>query len=395
MEYKNVAFIPLRGGSKSIPLKNIKKINGRPLAYWTIDSAVSCSYIDKVFVSTDSEEIKKIIEEYNSDKVMVISRSKETAEDNSSTESAMIEFAQNYQFSNIVLIQATSPLLEEDDLNRGFKMLLEQGYNSILSGVRQKRFIWEVKDGEYNPQNYDYKNRPMRQQFEGFFVENGAFYITSRESLLKSKCRLSGNIGLVEMKEETYFEIDEPSDWIIVEEMLKKNRNRTNEFEEILRNIKLLITDSDGVLTDGGMYYSENGDELKKFNTKDGMGVQILRDHGIKTIIITGENTEMVKRRGQKLKIDETYLGIKDKAPLVREIAQKHNIDLSQIAYIGDDINDLESIKMVGLGCSVSDGMEGVKNAAKYITKTKGGQGALREVAELIIKAKLGGNKHE
>ncbi|PAB60658.1 acylneuraminate cytidylyltransferase [Anaeromicrobium sediminis] len=393
MDYENIAFIPLRGGSKSIPLKNIKIINERPLAYWTLDAATTCKYIEKVFVSTDSEEIKKVVEDYDSNKIAVVGRSKETAQDNSSTESAMLEFVNQYSFKNIVLIQVTSPLLETGDLDKGFEMLLNRKYDSILSAVRQKRFIWSKNtDENYYPQNYDFQNRPLRQNFEGYLVENGAFYITSKERLLASKCRISGNIGIVEMKEETYFEIDELSDWIIVEELLKKRKINKDEFKEVLKDIKLLITDSDGVLTDGGMYYSENGDELKKFNTKDGMGVQLLREHGIKTIIITGENVEMVKRRGKKLNIEEIYLGIKEKAPLVRKLAKKHNIELSQIAYIGDDINDLEAIKIVGFGCSICDGMEKVKNVARYITKTKGGQGALREVAELILKAKLEGN---
>lgn len=389
MGYKNVAFIPVRGGSKSIPLKNIKSINGRPLVYWTIDAAIGCKYIDRVYVSTDSEEIKNVVELYNSDKIEVIDRSKITAGDSSTTESAMLEFAEKYDFQNIVLIQATSPLLETKDLDKGFEMLLKDNFQSILSAVRQKRFIWEKDKKGYKPINYDYNNRPMRQNFEGFLVENGAFYITSKTSLLKSQNRISGNVGIVEMAEDSYFEIDEPSDWIIVENLLKQKKSEgDSNIEKLFRGIKLLITDSDGVLTDGGMYYSEKGDELKKFNTKDGMGVQVLREIGIDTIIVTGENVELVRKRASKLGINEVYMGIKNKEPIVREIAEKHNLELEEIAYIGDDVNDLAAIKIVGLGCSVADGMEKIKNAAKYVTQAKGGQGALREVADLIIKYK-------
>ncbi|WIV12042.1 acylneuraminate cytidylyltransferase [Proteiniborus sp. MB09-C3] len=387
MKYRNVAFIPLRGGSKSIPLKNIKPINGRPLVYWVLDMATSCKYIDKVFVSTDSQSIKDVVESYNSEKIIVIDRDESTARDNSTTESAMLEFASKYDFVNIVLIQATSPLLQIEDLENGFKMVLENKFDSVLSVVRQKRFIWSRNEKEYYPVNYNYMNRPMRQSFEGFLVENGAFYITSKESLLKSKNRISGNIGIVEMDEDSYFEIDELSDWIIVEKLLeRKKKNDYFKLKQVFKNIKLLITDSDGVLTDGGMYYSEVGDELKRFNTKDGMGVQLLREVGIKTVIITGEKVDLVKRRAEKLGIDEIYMGIKEKAPLVREIAKKHNLKLEEIAYLGDDINDLDSIKIVGLGCCVADAISIVKENSKYITSVKGGQGALREVADLIIK---------
>lgn len=158
---------------------------------------------------------------------------------------------------------------------------------------------------------------------------------------------------------------------------------------QIIKGIKLLITDCDGVMTDGGMYYSENGDELKKFNTKDGMGVQRLRDIGIDTIIMTGENADLVKRRASKLGINEVYLGVRNKKQLLMEIAENRGLKLEEIAYIGDDVNDLEAVKVVGLGCSVSDASDLVKKSAKYITYAKGGEGAVREIAELIIKNKI------
>ncbi|NLJ17768.1 acylneuraminate cytidylyltransferase [Globicatella sulfidifaciens] len=384
---QTVAFIPVRGGSKSIPLKNIKLLNGRPLIYWTLDAAVNCNEIDTVVVSTDSEEIKNVVEEYKSPKIEVISRSNEVSTDTASTESVMIEFAKNYSFENIVLVQATSPLLESGDISKGINKFSEENIDSVLSVVRQKRFIWEEKSPVVEAINYDPLNRPRRQEFNGFLVENGAFYVTSREDLLATECRISGKIAAVEMSEETYFEIDEPSDWTIVESLLKKKSNsRLND--QIIKKIRCVLTDSDGVLTDGGMYYSENGDELKKFNTKDGMGFKLLRETGIITGIITGENIELVRRRAEKMKVDEVYLGIQDKMKILNEVCSKYSLDYEEIAYIGDDINDLEVIKTVGLGCTVNDGMECVKEVAKVITKAKGGEGAVREVVELILKTK-------
>lgn len=387
MNYGNIAFIPLRGGSKSIPFKNIKKINGRPLVYWTLDAATTCKYIDKVFISTDSEEIKKVVEAYGSDKILVVGRSKQTAEDDASTESAMLEFASQYNFDNMVLIQATSPLLENQDLNNGFKMFFNKEYDSILSVVRQKRFVWGLENERWIPQNYDFNNRPRRQEFDGFCVENGAFYITSKEALIKHENRISGNIGIVEMREESYFEIDEVNDWIIIENLLKhKIDNNTSQIRIRLEKIKAVFMDCDGVLTDGGMYYSENGDELKKFNTKDGMGIQLLRENNIITGVITGENTELVKKRCEKLKIDEIHMGIKNKLDIINQLKHKYNLEDENIAYIGDDINDLEAITKVGFGCCVADAMDSVKNVADYITEKKGGDGAVRELAEFILK---------
>lgn len=196
----NAAFIPVRGGSKSIPLKNIKKICGMPLVYWTVKAASDCEYIDIVYVATDSEIIEKTVKGFNLPKVMVIGRSAESASDTASTEFEMLEFAENYDFDNITLIQATSPLLTADDLNKGFELFGEQDTDSVISAVRQKRFNWQIdENGFANPTNYDVFNRPRRQEFDGYLVENGAFYITSKADLLKSRNRVSGNIKAVEM----------------------------------------------------------------------------------------------------------------------------------------------------------------------------------------------------
>lgn len=380
----NVAFIPVRGGSKSIPLKNIKEIAGKPLVYWTTKAANECKNIDKVYVATDSEKIRVAVETFGFDKVSVIDRSADSASDTASTESAMIEFAQKYDFENIVLIQATSPLLLAEDLEKGFIEFGKQGTDSVLSVVRQKRFHWDIDDkGNAHPTNYDVFHRPRRQEFDGYLVENGAFYITSKKRLLDTGNRISGNIHVVEMDENTYFEIDEPSDWVIIEHQLKRRLHQ--EKNETIPEIKMFLTDCDGVLTDGGMYYSENGDELKKFNTKDGMGFQILREHGIITGIITGEDRELNRRRAQKLKLDEIVSGCKDKVEAIKTLCKKYGISPLNVCYIGDDVNDLEAIKFVGFGCCVADGNEKVKEIADYITKTQGGRGVVREVVERIL----------
>lgn len=222
---KTVAFIPVRGGSKSIPLKNIKLINERPLVYWVLDAADKCKEIDVIYVATDNHIIREVVEKYNSPKIQVIDRSYESSTDIASTELAMLEFAEKYKFKDIVLIQATSPLLKSEDLINGFNVYRDKKVDSVLSVVRQKRFIWEECGEFIKPINYNPQTRPRRQEYDGFIVENGAFYITSRDNLIKSKCRISGNIKFTEMSEESYFEPDEPMDWLIVESLLK-NREK-------------------------------------------------------------------------------------------------------------------------------------------------------------------------
>ena len=387
----NVAFIPVRGGSKSIPLKNIKPICGRPLVYWTVKAACGCKSIDKVYVATDSEIIRNTIEEFKTgteseifDKAMVIGRSAESASDTASTEFAMLEFAGKYDFDNIALVQATSPLLQAADLDRGFDAFNSKGTDSVLSVVRQKRFHWSVdKNGFAHSTNYDVYHRPRRQEFGGYLVENGAFYITSKKDLLESKNRVSKNIKAVEMNEDTFFEIDEPSDWVIIEALMKKNGIcAISDVPEI----KMFLTDCDGCLTDAGMYYSERGDELKKFNTRDGMGFSLLRQKGIITGIITSENVELNNRRAEKLKLDILEQGCKDKLSAIKRICIEQKIPIQNVCYVGDDINDIEAIKAVGYGCCPADAQQEVKSIANYVTKAKGGEGVIREIVNKIIK---------
>ena len=151
-------------------------------------------------------------------------------------------------------------------------------------------------------------------------------------------------------------------------------------------NIKLFGCDVDGTLTDAGMYYTENGDELKKFNTRDGMGMKLLRESGIITLIITSENTKIVENRAKKLKVDYLYQGVQNKLEVIEELLKKLNIDKSEFAYIGDDINDKEILEFAGLKACPNDAMEIIKNIDNIlIMSKKGGEGTVREFIDNYI----------
>jgi len=154
-----------------------------------------------------------------------------------------------------------------------------------------------------------------------------------------------------------------------------------------LKHIRLLATDVDGVLTDAGMYYSESGDELKKFNTRDGMGIKLLQRAGFITAIVTQERTKLVARRGEKLTIPEVHQGVMDKLTLVREMAGRHGLALDQVAYIGDDVNDVETLKAVGFSATPADGMPAVAAIVDYVCRKKGGEGAVREITDMLLEA--------
>jgi len=160
--------------------------------------------------------------------------------------------------------------------------------------------------------------------------------------------------------------------------------SRKNELLKKCRKIKLIISDVDGVLTDGGMYYSKTGEVMKKFNSKDGMGVELLRKK-IKVVLMTKERSQIVLKRAKKIKVDQVYAGIKNKELLLPKICVEYKISKNEIAYIGDDVNDFNIMKQIGLSAVPSDGNEKIKNISDYICKTKGGDGAFRELVDLIL----------
>lgn len=213
-------LIPARGGSKSIPLKNIVEVNGKPLIWWTLKAA-NDSIIDEIFVSTDSNEIRNVVEGFNFEKVKVIDRSPETSTDEASTESVMSEFYDNYKPDNFILIQATSPLLKTEHINEAIDEFITNDYDSLLTLVRNYQFLWTVNKWLCAP-NYNINKRPRRQDYDGYMVENGAFYITTGEAFNRSKCRLSGVIGHYEMPSYTLYEIDEEYDIEIISKLLEK-----------------------------------------------------------------------------------------------------------------------------------------------------------------------------
>lgn len=170
---------------------------------------------------------------------------------------------------------------------------------------------------------------------------------------------------------------------------VKQRSFRWRSSRTLLKRIRLFATDVDGVLTDAGMYYSESGDEWKKFNTRDGMGIKLLQRAGLITAIVTQERTRLVARRAEKLAIPELHQGVMDKLSVIREMAIRHGISLQQIAYIGDDVNDIEALKAVGVSAAPADGLPQVLEVVDYVCQKKGGEGAVRELAELILQARL------
>lgn len=376
---KWVAVMPLRGGSKSIPGKNVKPLAGKPLFAWSLGEAVASGCFDAVYVSTDSAEIGAAVKAEFPDTVEVLDRDPSLATDTASTEVVLEDVARRVSFDVICLIQATSPLTVADDFRRAKERFVAEELDSLLTAVEFKRFLWTP---EGRPVNYDPAARPRRQDFAGFRLENGAFYLTSRAVLERDGCRLGGKIGIHEMPADTAVEIDDPIDWFLIEQLLERRRVR----DGAAKTIRALVVDVDGTLTDGGMYYGPEGEALKRFDTRDAKGLERLREHGIRVCVISAEDSPAVRARMRKLCIDDYHPGVRDKLTVLRARAREWGIALDAIAYMGDDLGDRECMEHCGFACCPSDAVPEIRRIADYVSQSGGGRGAVRDVCELLLE---------
>jgi N-acylneuraminate cytidylyltransferase len=223
----NIGFIPARSGSKSILNKNIKDFCGKPLIYWACKALQESNRIDYIFIAIDNKRYEEIINKFNFSKIVFYYRKEENSKDTSSTEAVLLEWLEEsgIRFENedvILLTQCTNPFVTSKDFDKviNFYYYFNRSIDSIISCAPFKRFLW---DGDFGvPLNYDFKNRPRRQDFKGCLIENGAFYINCVKNILRDRCRLSGNIYCYEMPEWTQYEIDEPEDWEYIENLFKR-----------------------------------------------------------------------------------------------------------------------------------------------------------------------------
>lgn len=224
-----VVFIPVRGGSKGVPKKNIKLIAGKPLVAWSIEQALAADLVDEVFVSTDCPEIASISKSHGAQVPFL--RPEDISSDGASTESAMLHFcdwlaSQGKSVKKIMLLQATSPVRGKGRLDDAIRYFEEKQLDSLLSVTKSHRFFWkEGRAGEKVTATYDYNKRPRRQDIQDediYFMESGSFYITKIELLKKTGSRLCGNVGLYDTPEEESYEIDSHCDFTVCEVLLNE-----------------------------------------------------------------------------------------------------------------------------------------------------------------------------
>lgn len=374
---KIVGLIPLRGGSKRIPFKNIKPIAGQPLAYWVCKAAATCSSIDDVYVSTEDPTVRQVVEAFNLG-IKTVERPKRLAADRATTDSVILDFMKNVDFDLLATMQATSPLLSPEDVDRAVAQLFDQGCDSLLTGVALQRFVWSR---DARPLNYDFRHRPFTQDFPGSIVENGAFYLTRREILQKYRNRLGGKIGIYVMRGESAGELDAPEDWPVVERLLRKSRSFLKERS---KDVDIIFSDFDGVWTDNKLYLDASGQETLRFSKEDSLGLQLFRQKsGIPIVTISKERNGIVGARCRKLDLP-VLPAVDNKSAVISDELTKRRLSWSNVCYIGNDLNDLQCIERAGLSFCPSDAVLEVRSQAHYVLSHPGGHGAVREMLETL-----------
>jgi N-acylneuraminate cytidylyltransferase len=215
------------------------------------------------------------------------------------------------------------------------------------------------------------------------FRENGSIYITKLHILLKEKNRLGGKISIFEMKEEEGHEIDSLNDFNLVKDLILK----LNEFKKkiFISNVSAIVFDFDGVLTNNKVYVSEKGEETVRCDRGDGFTFELLKKLGLKIFILSSEKNSVVKMRAKKLNIDLIY-GSKNKKNDLKELCKKHSLDLKKLVYVGNDINDLEAMKVCGFSFAVADAVKEIKKVADFVLESKGGEMVAREIFNNFIE---------
>jgi N-acylneuraminate cytidylyltransferase len=338
-------------------------------------------YIDEVVLATDDPEAARLGRSIGT---TVFKRSAESATDEAPTEIVLKEVVAEHPAEMYVLLQATSPLTRSIEIDGAIELMTE-GYDSVLSVVPQTRFIWtEESPTSWRPVNYEVTSRPRRQDTQATMIENGAIYVFRAALLEQTGARLGGRIGGYVMPLETYFEIDEITDWDVAEGLMRKRISR--EALPRYRDIRLVISDVDGVLTDNGMYWSSDGAELKKFSARDGKGFERLHNQGIKTVLLTSESADLVKRRGEKLGCYDVILGSRNKLVDAESVIHRLQLSWDNVAFLGDDVHDCELMQRAGLSAAPVDATPEARRSADLVLKMPGGEGAFREFAELILE---------
>ena len=378
-----IAIIPARGGSKGIPNKNLQTVGGITLLARTVSACLKSDSITAVYVSTDSDEIAAVALKSGA---QVIRRPADISGDTASSESALLHALNEIEKtsslpSNVLFAQCTSPFISHTDID-GILQLLKD-HDSALTVTHNHAFIWR-RDNSGNAIgiNHDSAIRLPRQQLDPEFKETGALYAMNIDQFRKSGHRFFGRIGMYEVPVDRSMEIDDPEDLRLANTLEIQEKGMPSR--ESLQSIKAIVFDFDGVMTDDQVYITETGQEMVMASRSDGMGISALRNAGLKLLILSKERNPVVARRAEKLQI-EVIQACDNKLEALTKWLSKNQLLLSQCAYVGNDVNDLQCMQAVKLAIAPIDAHPQATQAAHWRLTRAGGKGAIRELSDAII----------
>ncbi|GIV17793.1 MAG: transferase [Armatimonadota bacterium] len=383
------AIIPARGGSKGITRKNLQPVGGVPLIGRAILAARGSQHVQGVFVSTDDAEIAEAAKRYGAE---VIWRPAELATDTASSEAALLHALhylreeRSLRVDLLVFIQCTSPFIESKDIDAMIEKLEDGNGDCIFTVTRFHGFVWKV-DSQLGAVgvNHDRNVRLRRQEREPQFLETGAVYIMRADGFLQYKHRFFGKVLMYEVPSERSLEIDEPAD-LLLANMLWQRMYRENQRRTLPDKVEAIVMDFDGVFTDNRVLVLQDGSEGVLCSRSDGWGIARLKERGIPIVVISSETNPVVEARCRKLGI-ECLTGVADKLSVMWEWLQRRGVSSeNNVVYIGNDVNDLACMQAVGCAVAPSDAHPQVLEAADVVLQAKGGQGALRELAEMVLQ---------
>ena len=378
-----VAIIPARGGSKQVPKKNLQRVGGVPLVERAVSAAAEASGIDLVVVSTDDDEIAAVA---SSAGARVIRRPAELSGDTATSESAILHAldqleAEGLQIEVVAFLQATSPFIPRDALAAAVEDVRAGRADSMFSAHETFGFLWrEDEDGAAVAINHEASRRPRRQEREPHHLETGAFYVFRAAGFRESRHRFFGRIRIAAVPEWTAIEIDDAHQLRVARALAT--------LHEVPPSIpvRAVVTDFDGVHTDDTAIIAADGGETVRVSREDGMGVALLRRAGVPLLILSTEVNPVVRARADKLRVPVLH-GIDDKETALRDWARENDVALADIAYLGNDVNDLPAMRIVGWPVAVANAHAQVRAEARVVLRRRGGEGAVRELIERVLSS--------
>ncbi len=389
---KILAIIPARGGSKGILGKNIVPLCGKPLIAWSIEAVLASGHVNRVVVSTDDSAIAGVAVNYGAE---VILRPAEISGDLASSEAALLHVLEHLQKTEgyrpdlIVFMQCTSPLTTTADIDGTIQKLLESGADTALAVIEFHYFLWrETGEGDFTGINHDKKVRPMRQEREPQYLETGAVYVMRTDGFLEAKHRFFGRTVVHVTPSENRLEIDDLHDLVIAAMMMQARMHRKRCIPPPACSPfppEAVVFDFDGVFTDNKVYVDQDGVEMVRCDRGDGWGLARLAEAGVRIAVLSSEKNPVVGARCRKLNLECIQNLGTGKDAAFQEWCRRNNINPGNIIYVGNDENDLGCLAQAGFGLVPADAHETAKHVASHILHLRGGEGAVREVCDMIL----------